>query len=45
MNVVVETCRRRSIYATTYYKWKEKYNEGGETALLPGVIPNGKENI
>jgi len=41
----VEICRKHGIYATTYYEWKKKYNEGEETALLPGVMPNGKEKI
>jgi transposase-like protein len=30
---VVETCRKHGIYATTYYSWKKKYDQGGEAAL------------
>jgi transposase-like protein len=30
---VVETCRKHGIYATTYYSWKRKYDQGGEAAL------------
>jgi putative transposase len=33
---VVETCRKRGIYATTYYDWKKKYESGGASALEPG---------
>jgi putative transposase len=33
---VVETCRKHGIYATTYYDWKKKYDQGGEEALRPG---------
>jgi len=33
---VVETCRKRGIYATTYYDWKKKYDFGGSLALEPG---------
>jgi putative transposase len=33
---VVETCRKYGVYATTYYDWKEKYDQGGEDALRPG---------
>ncbi len=32
---VVETCRKHGIYATTYYDWKKKYEQGGEEALRP----------
>lgn len=32
---VVETCRKHGIYATTYYSWKRKYDQGGESALYP----------
>jgi len=39
----VETCHKHGICATTYYEWKKRYNEGGESALLPGVMPNAKE--
>ncbi len=30
---VVETCRKHGIYATTYYSWERKYDQGGESAL------------
>jgi transposase-like protein len=40
---VVKTCHKQGIYATTYYEWKKKYNEDGESSLLPGVMPNTKE--
>lgn len=33
---VVETCRKRGIYASTYYDWKRKYDQNGEEALRPG---------
>ena len=33
---IVETCRKYGIYATTYYSWKEKYNQNGEEGLRPG---------
>jgi hypothetical protein len=39
----VETCHKQGIYATTYYEWEKRYNEGGESALLPGAMPNAKE--
>lgn len=42
---VVETCRKHGIYATTYYEWKKKYNEGGEPALLPGYAKRERKDI
>ncbi len=33
---IVETCRKHGIYATTYYTWKQKYDQGGEAGLQPG---------
>jgi putative transposase len=42
---VVETCRKHGIYATTYYEWKRKYNEGGETALMAGYARREKKDI
>lgn len=33
---IVETCRKYGIYATTYYAWKQKYDQGGEEGLRPG---------
>ena len=32
---VVEGCRKRGIYATTYYDWKKKYEEKGADGLVP----------
>ncbi len=32
---VVEGCRKHSIYATTYYDWKKKYEEKGADGLIP----------
>jgi transposase-like protein len=39
---VVEACRKRGIYATTYYDWKKKYDSEGASALEPGF--KKKEN-
>ncbi len=44
-NGVVETCRKHGIYATTYYEWKKKYSEGGESALLPGYAKRERKDI
>jgi len=33
---VVETCLKHGIFATTYYSWKEKHNQGREDGLRPG---------
>ena len=44
-NGVVETFRKHGIYATTYYEWKRKYNEGGESALLLGYAKRGRKDI
>lgn len=30
---IVAGCRKHGIYATTYYAWKKKYDEGGPKAL------------
>jgi putative transposase len=35
VNGAIATCRKHGIYASTYYTWKEKYEEGGVEALKP----------
>lgn len=42
---VVETCRRHGIYATTYYDWKKKYDQGGESALEPRFSLQEKKDL
>ena len=42
---VVETCRKHGIYATTYYDWKKKYEQGGEPALMPGYAKREKKDL
>ncbi len=41
----MEICRKHGIYATTYYEWKKKYNEGGESAFLPGYAKRERKEI
>ena len=42
---VVETFRKHGIYATTYYDWKKKYDQGGEEALQPGYSRREQKDI
>ncbi len=37
--------KKNGIYATTCYEWKKKYNEGGESVLLPGYAKREKKDI
>jgi putative transposase len=42
---VVETCRKHGVYATTYYSWKRKYDQGGEPALEPRFSLQEKKDL
>jgi putative transposase len=42
---VVETCRKHGIYATTYYDWKRKFDQGGVKALEPGYSKREQKDI
>jgi putative transposase len=44
-NGIVVTCRKHGIYATTYYDWKRKYDQGGEEALRPGYSRREERDI
>ena len=40
---VSELCRRHGISQTSYYKWRDKFLEGGKAALTANGLPSGSE--
>lgn len=42
---IIETCRKHGLYATTYYSWKQKYDQSGEDGLRPGYFKREHRNI
>jgi len=40
---IAELCRRHGISQTIYYKWRDKFLEGGKTALVNNGAPTGTE--
>lgn len=41
----METCRKHGIYATTFYDWKKKYEQGGEEALRPSYSRREQKSL
>jgi transposase-like protein len=40
---ISELCRRHGISQTIYYKWRDKFLEGGKTALVSNGAPSGAQ--